>query len=181
MMKRLITVVAVLSIALLGRVAFCQDATGIPDEIIKELDGLVGNWKVEGKVGDKKQTGSCTIRWVLMEDKKCCLIGRGSYTTDGKTQNVVSLLGWNAATKCIEDRGFDSDGGSGILCWTVKSPGKWRGVLRIVANGQEVKSESDFIVKGPSEIVMECESQAGEMSRFVFTKDKEASKQKAKR
>ena len=56
-MKRLTLSLAVMAVAFLGNVAFGQEAAGIPDEIIKELDGLVGTWTVEGKIGDKEQTG----------------------------------------------------------------------------------------------------------------------------
>ena len=143
---------------------------------------LVGTWTVEGKIGDKEQTGGFTCRWMRTDDKKkCCLLGRGTYTTDGKTSLHVSLMGWNAANKCIEDRGFAADGGSGIFSWTVTSPGTWRGVLRSVENGQEVTSKGDFIVKGPSEIVMESESETGEAARFVFRKVEEEPKKKAKK
>jgi hypothetical protein len=114
-MKRLTLPLVVMTVAFLSNAVFGQEAAGIPDEIIKELDVLVGTWTVEGKIGDKEQTGGFTCRWMRTDDKKkCCLLGRGTYTTDGKTNIHVSLMGWNAANKCIEDRGFASDGGSGI-------------------------------------------------------------------
>ena len=81
-MKRLTIALVVVAIAFLGNVAFGQETAGIPDEIIKELDALVGTWKVEGKIGDKEQTGKFTCRWGRTEDKKkVCLVGRFSYKT----------------------------------------------------------------------------------------------------
>jgi hypothetical protein len=164
----------------LHHVAAAQEAA-IPDEIIKQLDGLVGTWKVEGKVGDEQQKGGFTLRWARTDDnKKVCLIGRGSYEAGGVTRSSVSLIGWNAAKKCIEDRGFDANGGNGVLYWKVKSPTQWDGVVVMVEDGQEVESKAVLVKKGPSEIVMESESQTGEASRWVFRKVKGARKKKAK-
>ena len=86
----------------------------------------------------------------------------------------------NAAKKCIEDRGFDANGGCGRLLWTVKSPKEWRGEVIMVKNGKEVKSEAVLIKKGPSEVVMESESEEGEASRRVLGKVKQERKKKAK-
>ncbi|MHB0960086.1 MAG: hypothetical protein ACYC0X_19875 [Pirellulaceae bacterium] len=168
-MKRFTIPLVVAAVAFLSNAVFGQEAVGIPDDIIKELDVLVGTWKVEGKIGEKEVTGTCMLRWVRGEDgKKFCLLGRGTYKVDGKTKTSASLMGWNAAAKCIEDRGFDTEGGSGISIWTVTSPGTWKGELRMVENGKEATAKSDFIVKGPTEIVMESQSETGEVARFVF-------------
>jgi hypothetical protein len=165
----------------LGSQGSAEEQPGIPEEIVKELNGLVGTWEVEGKIGGKEQTGSFTIRWAQTLDKrKCCLIGRGLYEMDGKTRSVVSLLGWNAAKKCIEDRGFDANGGNGVLYWTVKSPTEWQGEVVMVEDGKEVKSEAVLIKKGSSEVVMESESENGEASRWVFCKVRQERKKKAK-
>ncbi|MBC8871904.1 MAG: hypothetical protein H8E44_20945 [Planctomycetes bacterium] len=91
----------------------------------------------------------------------------------------MTLIGWNAAKKCIEDRGFDANGGCGRLLWTVKSPTEWHGEVFRVENGKEVRSEAVLIKKGPSEVVMESESEEGEASRRVFRKVKQERKKKA--
>lgn len=180
-MKRLITVVAGLSIALLGNMAFCEDAVGIPDEIIRELDSLVGKWEIVGKIGGKEQTGTYTCWWGQTEDKKkACLVGRFAYKSGTSTRNGMNLIGWNVTKKCIEDRGFDANGGNATLYWTVKSPTEYQGEFAMVENGREVKSKGTLVKKGPSEIVMESVSDTGDVARFVFTKVKEESKQKTK-
>ncbi len=179
-MRGLTIAVVGVAVAFLGNVAFCQDKPGIPDEIIKELDSLVGTWKVEGKIGNKVQNGTYKCWWGRTEDKKkACLVGRFSYT-GASTRNGMNLIGWNATKKCIEDRGFDVNGGNATLYWTVKSPTEYQGEFVFVENGQEVKSKGVLIKKGPSEIVMESESAAGEVSRFVFRKDKEEEEKKGK-
>lgn len=162
-MKRLTTALAAMAIAFLGNVAFGQEASGVPEKIIKELDGLVGKWTVEGKIGDKVQTGGFTCRWARTEDKKkCCLIGRFSYKTGDNTRSGATLVGWNAAKECIEDRGFDANGGNARLLWKVKSPTVWQGEAVMIENGKEVKSKVVLVRKGPSEAVMESESETGE-------------------
>lgn len=176
-----ILTVSIVAFAVLCGVVHAQEPAGIPDSIIKELDSLVGTWETEGKVGDKVQTGGFTCRWVRTEDKKkVCLIGHFSYTTEGAARSGVTLIGWNAAKKCIEDRGFDANGGNAVLCWTVKSPTEWQGEVSMVVNGQEVKSKAVLIKKGTSEVVMESESEKGEASRWVFRKVADKPKRKAK-
>jgi hypothetical protein len=180
-MKRLTIPFVVAAVAFLGKLAFGQEPAGIPAETIKELDWLVGTWEVAGKIGDKEQTGGFTCWWARTEDKrKCCLIGRFSYKTDGKTRSGVTLIGWNAEKKCIEDRGFDANGGNDTLLWTTKSPTEWEGQVLMVEDGRPVKSKAVLVKKGPSEIVMESESEAGEVSRFVFRRVKKESHQSTK-
>lgn len=181
-MKRFGFVIAVLAIsaACLPQTALAAEASGIPDEIVKELGSLVGTWEVEGKVGDKQQTGGFTLRWARTDEKeKICLIGEFSYKTGEEVKSGVTLIGWNAGKKCIEDRGFDANGGNATLYWKVKSPTQWQGEVVMVENGKEVESEAVLIKKGPSEIVMESESETGEVARFVFRKAKRERKKKS--
>lgn len=180
-MKRLTIAFVGMAMTFLCNVTFGREEAGIPDEIVKELDGLAGTWEVEGKVGEKEQTGEFTLRWVRTQDKqKVCLMGRFSYKTGGVPRSGVTLIGWNAAKKCIEDRGFDANGGNGVLYWTIKSPTKWEGEVSMVENGKEVKSKAVLVKMGPSEVVMESESEEGEASRWVFRKVKQERKRKAK-
>jgi hypothetical protein len=182
-MRRLSSALIAAAVVVTGlqQVVVAQEAAGIPDDIIQELRGLVGTWKSEGKVGDKEQTGEFTCRWARTEGgERVCLIGRFSYKTGDEVRSGVTLIGWNAARKCIEDRGFDANGGNGVLYWTVKSPTQWDGEVVRVADGQTVKSKAVLVKKGPSEIVMESESETGEASRWVFRKVKGARKKKAK-
>ena len=74
-MRRLSIALAAMALVAIGlhHVAAAQEAA-VPDEIIKELDGLVGTWESEGKVGGEEQTGGFTCRWARSEDKrKVCL------------------------------------------------------------------------------------------------------------
>ena len=180
-MKRLAIALVALTAGFLGNLAFSQEAGGIPEDIMKELNYIAGTWESEGKVGGEEQTGGFTCRWARTDDKKkVCLIGHFSYKTGDEVKSGVTLIGWNAAKKCIEDRGFDANGGNGILYWTVKSSTEWQGQMITVEDGKEVKSEAVLIKKGPSEVVMETESEEGEVARFVFRKVKTERKKKAK-
>ena len=173
----------ILATALLCGTSRAQDPTGIPDNINKELNAFVGTWEVEGKIGNTIQTGGFTFRWARGGDgKKCCLIGRGSYKIgETKTQSTVSLLGWNAVEKCIEDRGFDANGGNARLLWTVVKPGHWEGKISVVDDGAEVKSTGVLIWKSPTEIVSEGKLENGDSVRFVFRKIKNTPKRRAKK
>lgn len=169
------------AVALLGNMAFGQESAGTPTEIIKELDGLVGKWQVEGKIGDKSQAGTYSCRWARTEDKrKVCLVGQFSYNTDGMERSGVNLIGWNAAKKCIEDRGFDGNGGNATLYWRLKSSTELDGEVIMVVNGKEVRSKEVLTKKGPSEIVVESKSETGQEARWVFRKVKAEEKKKSK-
>jgi hypothetical protein len=181
-MRRLSCTLVAAAVVVTGlhNVAAAQEVT-IPDEIIKELDGLVGTWKSEGKLGGEEQTGGFTCRWGRSEDKKkVCLIGHFSYTTGDEVRSGVTLIGWNAAKKCIEDRGFDVLGGNATLLWTVESPKLWRGDVTIVENGETITAKADLVKKSPTEIVYEAEMDNGDTARVVFRKVKGARKKKAK-
>jgi hypothetical protein len=175
-----IATASIMALALLCGTAWGQEKPGIPEDIIKELDGLVGTWEVEGKIGDVTETGQFTCRWANSDDgKKCCLTGRFSYKTGDKSRSGVTLIGWNAVCNCIEDRGFDVNGGNGRLLWTVESPNQWQGDLTFVEDGKELKSTAVLIRKGPQEIVTEGTTATGEASRYVFRKVADAKKSPA--
>ena len=178
-MKWLIGLLAVLTASCIGTSAFAQKGTGIPGEIVQELNWIVGTWKAEGKVGDDTQTGEFACRWATTKSKLgVCLIGRFSYTTGDETRSGVTLIGWNAAKKCIEDRGFSDTGGNGTLYWFIESDTKWRGEIIRVVDGETIKAKADLIKKGDSEIVLESESEDGEVSRVVYKKVQRKRKQK---
>ena len=178
-MKCSIIAVVVMAVAFLGNVTVAEEAPGIPDEIIAELDWFVGTWKAEGKVGNQKQTGGITLRWAQTKDgKKVCLIGRFSYTTGDETRSGANIIGWNVAKECVEDRGFNDLGGNGTLYWFIESATKWRGEIVTVMDGEEINSKADLIKKGDSEIVIESVTDDGEVSRVEYTKVERKRKQR---
>lgn len=179
-MKSISIPILAVTIAVFGNVALADDAPGIPDEIIKELGSLVGTWEVQGTVGDKTQTGGFTCRWAQSKEKrKCCLIGKFSYTTGDELTSGMTLIGWNAAKKCIEDRGFDAQGGNATLLWTVKSPTLWRGDITMVRGGEEIKATADLVKKDNGDFVYEAEMDNGEVASLVFTKVSKERRKKA--
>lgn len=181
MKRSAIALLLVAVITCLDKVAPAQEANGIPQDIVATLDSIVGTWSVEGNVGDKKHSGEFTLRWQRTEDnKKVCLLGRFSFVTGGEPRSGVTLIGWNAANKCIEDRGFDANGGNGVLYWTIESPTHWRGETVAARDGETMTGKSELIKKSDSEYVMESEYDNGDVSRIVLRKEKRQRKKKAK-
>ena len=179
-MKRFGFVIAVLAIsaACLQQTALAQESSGIPDEIVKELDGIVGTWKVE--LADPQQKWEITFRWERTENKeKICLSGRSFSVIDGRRLHGVSLVGWNAGKQCIEDRGFGADGGNGVFYWKVESPTLWKGEQVMVVEGETVTGKVELIKKSDSEFVVEAEYDNGVVSRSVMRKVKRERKKKA--
>jgi hypothetical protein len=180
-MKTLTYSILSVAIAVAGSVQ-AQDAPSIPDEIMSSLEYFVGSWEATGEMGGQSATGTFSCRWGRGKDgEKCCLVGQYSYTSGGHTRTGTNLIGWNAATNQIEDRGFSTDGGCGQLLWTIKSPEEWHAELISVSNGTTVKGEADIVIKGPTELVMETARENGETSRMVFTKVKRDRKKRAKK
>lgn len=181
-MRQLSIALVAAAVAVVGfhHAAAAQDAA-IPDEIVKELNGLVGTWESEGKLGGEEQTGGFTCRWARSEDKKkVCLIGHFSYKTGDEVRSGVTLIGWNAAKKCVEDRGFDDLGGNATLLWRIESPTLWKGDITIVEDGETIKAKADLVKKSPTEFVYEAELDNGDTARVVFCKVKTERKKKAK-
>ena len=165
--------------ALVGSEAFADDKPGIPDEIIKAMDYFVGTWEAKGNVGDKVRTGGITLRWSPTKDgTKVCLIGRFSYTTGDETLSGTNIIGWNAAKKCLEDRGFNDLGGSGTLYWFPKSEHLLKGEIIYIKDGEEVHAKADLVKKGEAEIVMETVTEDGEVGRVEYTKVKKERKKR---
>lgn len=182
-MKRLSIVLVVMAFATacLHKAAPAAEAGGIPDEIVNELDRLVGTWKAEGKIGDKQQSGEFTLRWERTDEKeKICLFGRFLFVVDGQETRGVTLIGWNAGKQCIEDRGFDANGGNGVLYWKIDSPTLWKGESIDVTDGKTVTGKVYLVRKSDSEFVFEAEDDNGDVTRSVMRKVKRERKKKAK-
>jgi hypothetical protein len=174
------SVMTAIAVAGILQIATAQDPA-IPDEIVKELNGLVGKWESEGKVGGKDQVGGFTCKWARSEDKaKVCLIGHFSYKTEGEVRSGVTLIGWNAAKKCIEDRGFDVLGGNARLLWKIESPTVWKGDISVVEDAEAITAKADLVKKSPTEFVYEAEFDNGDTARVVFRKVVTERKKKAK-
>ncbi|TWU34841.1 hypothetical protein Poly41_39840 [Novipirellula artificiosorum] len=179
-MKRFSILIALAAIVT-ANTCVVASAEGISDEIVKELDYLVGKWESEGNVGDKHQVGGFTCRWARTEEKeKVCLFAEFSYKTGDDINSGVTLIGWNEAKQSIEDRGFNASGGNATLLWTIKSPKLWQGDLTFIKNGETLKGKGDLIKKSDSEFVFEAEYDNGDVSRIVFRKLKQERKKKAK-
>ena len=170
-MRCLSIALALTAAILVGNVTVAQEPAGVPENIVKELDYLVGTWNAEGKVGDDESTGRFSCRWARLKDrKKVCLIGNWSYTVGGKTEIGANIIGWDAVRKCIEDRGFSDQGGCATLRWTVKSPTEWRGEVHDILDGEEIEAKAEITKKGNSEFVYDAKTSTGETIRWVFRK-----------
>lgn len=178
-MKWLIGSLIAVTASCVGGMTLAEDAPGIPDKIIKEMNYFVGTWKAEGKVGNEMQTGGITLRWAPAKGgKKVCLIGRFSYTTGDETRSGTNIIGWNAARKCIEDRGFNDLGGSGTLYWFPKSDTLLKGEIIHIQDGEEIHAKANLVKRGDNEIVIESVTDDGEVSRVEYTRVERKRKQR---
>jgi len=173
----------VLLAVLFVNVCVAQEPAGVPEEVVKELSYLVGTWQYEGEIGGKASKGTATYRWAPNKEKqKFCLVTHWMSTPEGKSQPGISLMGWNAADKCIVETGFGSQGNLYLTHWVVKSPEQWRSESSHVIDGEKVEVRGVIVKKGPSEFVFEGESATGVVNRLVFHKNaKERGPRKSKK
>jgi len=155
-----------------------EQAEGIPKEIQKELAGLVGTWKMEGRVGTEKFSGTWVAKWAK---GRHCLVRNAAFQEGEETGVSVSVIGWNAATSRLEEHAFGSDGSSGILRWKVKSATEWEGELEAVEDGQSFTAAAKVVKKGPTEVIYETKNLAGEEVEIVLRKDEARGGKRAKK
>ena len=150
----------------------------IPAAIQKELAALVGTWKMEGRVGTEKFSGTWVAKWAK---GRHCLVRNAAFQEGEETGVSVSVIGWNAATSRLEEHAFGSDGSSGILRWKVKSATEWEGELEAVEDGQSFTAPAKVTKKGATEVIYETKNLAGEEVEIILRKDETRRVKRAKK
>ena len=144
-----------------------QEEGQVPKEMLKELQYLVGTWKVEGIVGDEKVEGTWSVRW---GPGKYCLMRQSSVSFGDETVTGIGIIGWDGATKTITEQVFSSKNDSALLRWKVLPSGNWEGELSGFRDGKKVNSTLKFTKKGRGEIVYEEKTADGEGVEGILRK-----------
>jgi hypothetical protein len=141
-------------VVLLGSaVSFAADETQIPEDLVKVLNYYVGNWAVEGKIGDSPLKGKAVFR---MSPGKHCILGSCSVQAEGQRIHFSLVSGWDSSTGWSTEQGLESDGGIYTLKWRKVSATVDEGELVGTANGQPTSEFDRLERKGDNEFSVTC-------------------------
>lgn len=151
-----LTFVALIAVCISSQV----HAQGMPDEVRKQLDRLVGTWEVKTTVGDKVVTAEGKADWA--PGKECIRWSfKGEDIETGAMMASTGLIGWNSLKKIATETAFSSNGQSFFSNFTFKSDKEWTSPFRGVAateKGEFKPSKAKRIFTWKSDDVLEIRS-----------------------
>jgi hypothetical protein len=158
-------------VALTTSVSSSEEPQALPDEIRGELDWLSGTWQMKGRVGDVKLSGVWSARWA---DGEHCLTRHSKSKRAGKNGERIgiSVIGWDAANKCIIEHAFFSNGDSLLLRWNDPSPNKWVGEVTGVEDGQQYTARATATKQNKDRFIYESETSTGDEVEILLTRTK---------
>lgn len=116
----MLTSALLLAASMVGAQAEAKAPSVLPSEVLKELQGLSGEWSFELTRGDQVEKVTWTWRWA---PERHCLIGR--LASDDAQAN--SLMGYDKSTERITDLAFFTNGDYYLFRYRIVSPGVWQG------------------------------------------------------
>ena len=120
----------------------------IPDEIIKEWQGFVGEWKAEGQGARGVIKGTWKATWA--PGKQCLLIDyRGSVGDEAFIGSAI--WGWDSSKDEFLVVSFYSNDILEIIRTKVESPGVYKGTHMGHAKGKPSKAKAELNKPGPNE------------------------------
>jgi hypothetical protein len=139
----------------------------VPDEILRELNYMVGTWKAEGKVGEIAVQGKWSTRWA---PGKHCLMRESSVDIEGVMVTGIGVIGWDPAAERITEQVFFDNNDAALLKWKVLPSGEWEGTLTATQLGQPIERTVKLIKKGSGEMVYLEAASENEESRIILRK-----------
>ena len=125
---------------------FAEEVMPLPEDVVKELQFFVGDWKAEGTAVDTKLDARFTATW---ESGKHCVLVRYAGTV-GETQFFATeLFGWDSAAKTIVVTSFFSHGALEDICYKRISDTKYVGTYKGSAWGKPFEAECSIEKDGP--------------------------------
>ena len=168
------------TVFLAAGISTAQEQKKVPDEILSELQYLVGSWEVSGRAGDAKINGTFSARWAK---GKHCLITEDTFVDADQTEAVLGagVLGWDPVNKRITHGGFSSDNNAYLNWWKVTPSGDWEGQVRGTEDGVESTAAFKLTKQGKNKFLFESKTPDDQELEVVYTKvprQKKAGKKK---
>lgn len=151
-MRRFVALTALL-VVLASGVSFAGEKAKPPKEYVELLQFYVGEWSVEGTVGETPLKGRASFR---MPAGNFCILGTVSARV-GKEPLIFSLVsGWDSSTGWGTEQGVGNDGGVYRLEWRKVSATVDEGELVGTVDGKKVTEKDRLERKGDDEFVVVC-------------------------
>jgi hypothetical protein len=151
-MRLLVTLTAFV-IAFASGVSFAEDEAKIPEDLAKVMKFYVGNWTLEGSVGDAPLKGRAVFR---MPPSEHCILGTVSYRCKGERSTFSLVSGWDSSTGWSTEQGVDASGEVYKIKWRKVSDTEEEGELVGSSQGQAVSQKTRLERKGDNVVVVSC-------------------------
>jgi hypothetical protein len=129
-------------------------ASNIPEEHRKEMDNLVGDWEMEGEVGDAPVTAEYSYRWARQGH---CLEYDAVWGEGEMKARCNGLRGWDAVKREMVLTEYWNVGAVNTLRIKPTSPTVWEGTtVGSDPEGRALSGQVRITMKGPDEFVFEA-------------------------
>jgi hypothetical protein len=148
-MRLTFTALTLFAVSLLSAKTYAEEAPSIPKDIRKHLQKLVGQWMLEGNLGDDEIKGKWTAKWG--PGRFCLMLNWLPEDSTGKSiaaEQGVAIQGWDPLHKELVESQFRM-GGTGTLRLKMTTDGKLKGPWCGVSDGKPAKAEDTFEWIGP--------------------------------
>lgn len=125
---------------------FAQEAMPVPEDVVKELQFFVGDWKAEGTTVDSKLDARFSASW---EPGKHCVLVRYAGTIGYTPFYATELYGWDNSAKAITVTSFFSHGVLEDIRYKRVSEAKYTGTYKGSAWGEPFEAECSIEKDGP--------------------------------
>ncbi len=118
----------------------------MPKDVQEELQYFVGTWKYVATTNDETTEGTMTVRGAR---GKYCVFGTLSPNKKGGDVAFSYILGWDASTGWLTERGVNAAGGVYTVTWTRTGPNVQKGKETGTQDGKEVVGAYTLEKAGP--------------------------------
>jgi hypothetical protein len=128
-MRTLVTSIATMLVLIFLNAARAEGPATIPPEAVESWSAIIGNWKIDGRVGTVPVTGSASFEWAA---DKHCYFGQQVWHvgSEGGEVHLGLIGGWDAATNETVEQGFSSAGDSATVRYSTRAPSELAGALK---------------------------------------------------
>lgn len=135
----MIRIVTGLAVLLSTGLCYGGEDAKVPMEVLEDMQFYVGNWSIEGTVGDAPFKGRASFR---MPRGNYCTIGTMSYRVEKRRQSLSLVCGWDSSTGEQTELGIGNDGETYKILWKTVSPTVAEGKVTGTLEGKKTASKA---------------------------------------
>ena len=133
-MKSMICITT-LALVMTSGFVYAQENSTVPKEVRDGMRYFVGSWKFTAKAGDKTAEGTMTVRWAR---GRYCVFGNAVAEQGDAEASFSYVIGWDASTGWLTERGVTAKGGAYTVAWTKKSNQRFEGIEEGTQDGKPI-------------------------------------------